>query len=459
MANALRVAPTTVRRRVFDLALPAVGEQLLNTLVGLADIFLVGNLSLAASAALGYSSATGLAAVGLANQMIWLVTVLFIAMGVGSTALIARATGAGDTAGQQNILRQSMLVGLVAGIAGGLAVWLLGRPFLLALNAPAEVLPLSETYLLSIAAAFPTGGLLFVGMACMRGVGDTRTPLFLMLGVNGSNIVITWLLVNGNLGLPALGVTGAAIGTALARGGGGIVLIALLLRGHSGLRLTRDLRPDRDILQRLARIGLPAAGEQLIFQSALLLFVRFVTGLGTVAYAAHNVTIAIESLSFLPGMGYAAAASALVGQALGARDPQLAEDYAYESLWQGGLMMSCAGLVMVLFPRSLLSLFVNDPAVIETAVGPLRAAGLVQPALAVSFIVLGALRGAGDTRWPLLSRLMTTWGLRLPLTLLLVGQFEMGMVGIWLAMCTDFTSQAILSIWRFSSGRWQRIEV
>ncbi len=449
----------STRRQVRNLALPAVGEQLLNTAVGLADVFLVGHLSVQAAASLGYTSAIALASTGLANQLIWLLTVMFISLAIGSTALIARASGAGDQAAIQNILRQSILVGLVLGLLTSLLIIPLARPFLQLLDAPASVLPYSEQFLFVVAPSFLPASLLFVGMACMRGIGDTRTPLYVMLGVNVVNIVISWLLINGNLGFPTLGANGAALGSAISRGGGGLVVLALLLRGRSGLRLSLDLRPDWSILRRILKIGTPSAGEQLLFQGALLIFIRFVTGLGAVSYAAHNVTITIESISFLPGMGYAAAASTLVGQALGARSTRRAEEFVYEALWQGGLMMSILGAIMVLFPHQLLSLFVNDPAVIEAAVAPLRAAGMIQPALAVSFILLGGLRGAGDVRWPLLSRIISTWAIRLPITLLLVGMLDMGLAGVWLAMSADFTAQALLSLWRFSSGRWQRIEV
>lgn len=448
-----------IRRRVFNLALPAVGEQLLNTAVGLTDVYLVGNLSAQATAYLGYSSATALAGAGLSNQMIWLVTVLFIAFGIGSTALIARASGAEDRAGMQQILRQSVFIALGVGLFSTVLVLLLARPFLLMLNAPADVLPLGEQYLYIIALTLVPAALLFIGNACLRGVGDTRTPLYVMLGVNGVNITLSWLLINGNLGMPVLGIAGAALGTAIGRGGGGLVVIALLLRGRSGLRLVPDWRPDFQIVRRILRIATPSAGEMLLFQGALLIFTRFVTSMGTVAYAAHSVTINIESLSFLPGLGYAAAASTLVGQSLGARSPRQAEDCAYEALWQGGLMMGLAGLMMVSIPAQLLALFVNDPAVIAAGITPLRAAGLVQPALAVGFILSGGLRGAGDTRWPLYSRLITTWGIRLPLTALLVSWLGWGLGGIWLAMCTDFTVQALLCLWRFRSGKWQRIEV
>lgn len=449
----------SLRGQVFRLAFPAVGEQVLNTLVGVADIYLVGNLGAEAARDLGYSSVVALNSVGLGNQMIWLVTVLFIAVGIGSTALIARATGAGELQDVQRFLRQSMLIALIVGLLGLLSIFLLAPPFLLLLGASAEVLPHGVAYLQVISISMILAAPLFIGMACMRGAGDTRTPLYIMLGVNGVNVFITWLLVNGQMGFPALGVLGAATGSAIARGGGGIVVIGLLRRGCSGLQLEFNLRPDMHIIRRLLRIGMPTAGEQFIFHAALLIFTRFVTGLGEVAYAAHIATINIESFSFLPGFGYAVAASTLVGQALGAQSPERAEKLAYESLWQGMAMMSLLGAVMVAFPHTLLALLVNDPAAVEAGTTPLLVAGLVQPTLAVGFILNGGLRGAGDTRWPLLTRLLTTWGIRLPLTVLLVSVLGFGLNGIWLAMCTDFTGQALLALWRFGSGRWQEIEV
>jgi MATE family multidrug resistance protein len=447
------------RRRVFNLALPAVGEQLLNTLVGLADVYLVGNMSAATIAALGYSSATALTAAGLGNQFTWIMMVLFMGVGIGATALAARAVGAGDRELLGRIVRQAMILSALVGLVACVLGLLLAEPFLALIDAPAETREIGAAYIHLNALGFVPAALLLGGTALLRGSGDTRTPLVVMLGVNAVNIAVSWLLINGRLGLPTLGVEGAAIGAAVARGLGGLVIFAMLLRGHAGLRLRLDPRPDRETMGRLLHVGLPTAGEQFIFQAALLIFVRFVTDLGTTAYAAHNLTLTIESLSFLPGSGYAVATSALVGQALGARKPRDAEGYAYEALLQGGLMMTFLGAVMVAFPAPLVGLFIDDPAVIADAAPILRAAGLVQPALAVSFITLGALRGAGDTRWPLLSRLVTTWLVRLPLTFLAVGWLGMGLNGVWLAMCADFTLQAILALLRFRSGKWERIEV
>jgi len=446
------------RAHVFRLAFPAVGEQVLNTLVGLADTFLIGHLSLQAAARLGYDSATALASVGLANQIVWLFTIFFMAVSVGSTALIARAKGAGDMATANQVLRQSLLIGLACGALTTVLGLALAPQFMQLLGAGPDVQPHGADFLRIAAITFAPASLLFIGTAALRGVGDTRTPLFVMLGINVVNILVSWLLINGNMGFPVLGVVGTATGAALARGGGGLVLMALLLRGRSGLRLTLDLRPHRETLDRIVRIGLPSGIEQLVFQGALLIFVRFVTGLGTVAYAAHNVVLSIESLSFLPGMGYAIAASALVGQSLGARRPDLAETDSYESLWQGGLMMTLLGVVMLLFPHDLIGLFASDPAVADTGAAAMRIAGAFQPFLATNFIMSGSLRGAGDTRWPLYIKLISTWGLRLPLTILLMG-WAWGLTGIWVAMGADFAVQAALALWRFRLGSWKTLRV
>jgi putative MATE family efflux protein len=448
----------SLRQTVLWLALPAVGEQILNTLVGLADTFLVGHLNGEVAARLGYTSSAALAGVGLASQIVWLITVMFIAVSVGSTALIARARGAGDTTTADRVLRQSLIVGLLMGLLATIVGITLAGPAVALLGAGADVLPRGVTFLRIAATTFAPAALLFIGAASLRGAGDTRTPLYVMLGVNVVNILLSWLLINGNLGAPALGVAGSAIGAAVARGGGGIVLIGLLVRGRSGLKLTLDLRPDWEMLRRIVRIGAPSGGEQLVFQGALLLFVRFITSLGTAAYAAHNVVINIEALSFLPGMGYAIAASTLVGQGLGAGRAHEAEASAYEALRQGGLMMTVLGTIMVMFPHQLIGLFVADPLVAEVGAPIMRIAGLVQPLLAINFIMSGALRGAGDTRWPLYTKLISTWGARLPLVIAALA-LGLGLTGVWFAMATDFAIQAALALWRFRRGKWKTMHV
>lgn len=458
-AAAALTSGSDLRRTVFLLAMPAVGEQMLNMLVGLTDNYLVGHLDPAVAAELGYGRATALASVGLGNMVAWITTILFMGIAVGATAVVARRTGEGDHAGAEEALRQSMLLVMVGGaLAMGIAL-LWGQGILEMLGATSEVAQVGGGYLRIVALSFIPAAMMFGGTAALRGAGDLRSPLYLMGFVNVTNTLLSWLLVNGALGMPALGVDGSAWGTMVGRSLGGILLVALLLRGHFPLRLRLSLRPNVAVMRRIVQVGLPFAADQLIFQSAAIVVVRLITGLGTASYAAHTITMNIESISFLPGLGFAAATTTLVGQALGAGDPDRARRSTYEALFQGGLIMWVLGLFMFFLPATLVTIMTPEPAVIREALTPLRIAGLGQPLLATFFIINGALRGAGDTKYPMYVRLITSWGLRMLVALFLVGHLGFGLEGIWLAMACDWVGHSFLALWRWRSGKWQYVKV
>ena len=445
------------RRRVLRLALPAVGEQFLNLLVGLVDTFLVGHLAVAAAATLGYGSAEALAAVGLSGYVIWATTTLFIAAAVGATALIARASGAQDAAEANAAMRQGLLLAGLMGVVAFATIITFAEPIMRALGAPPAVQPLGVQFLRTTSFSMVFAGFLFVGNAALRGAGDTRTPLLVMLVVNGLNIIIAALLVNGRWGFPALGVQGTALGAAFGRGVGGLLVLLILVRGRGGLKLDRLPRPDWSMIKRLINVGLPAGGEQLAFQAALVLFARLIAGLGTVAFAAHNTVITIESISFLPAQGFAIAATTLVGQGLGAQDPRQARWSGNEAFRQAVVFMGLMGLAFILVPGLFLRLLVTDPAVVAAGVTPLRTVGIIQPLLGANFVFSGALRGAGDTRFPLWIKLFSPWLLRLPLAFLLVPY--LGLTGAWIAMSLDLAVQGLLAWWRFRGNRWERMRV
>jgi putative MATE family efflux protein len=439
------------------LAIPAVGEQFLNMLVGLVDTYLVGNIAVAAATALGYGPAEGLAAVGLSNYVVWIVTTLFMAGAVGSTAVIARATGAQNEGEANAALRQSLILGLLMGVIGFGAMYGLAPMWMRLFGAEAEVVPLGVSYLRIVGLSMPLAGIMFVCNAALRGAGDTRTPLMVMFLVNGINIIISWLLVNGQLGLPTLGVAGSAWGTMLGRVIGGIVVVAVLLRGRGVLRIDRLPRFEWNMMWRITRIGLPTGAEMFIFQAALIAFVYFISQLGTVAYAAHNIVITAESISFLPGFGFAIAATTLVGQNLGAENVKRARRSGEEAFMQSAIFMGFMGLLFVLFPEGILSILTRDQAVVEAGTMPLRMVGVIQPLLAANFVYAGALRGAGDTTRPLLIKLIVPWLVRLPLAYALIPL--LGLSGAWLAMSIDLGLQGMLAWWFFQGGKWERVKV
>lgn len=441
-----RLAPERTQR-VLALALPAVGEQLLNMAVGLIDTFMVGHLG-----------ASAVAAVGLSNQAIMLATTFFSAVATGVTALVARHTGAREPEGANVILHQGYLVGALLGVITTALALAFSGPIMTALRAPADVISPGGSYLRIASTIFVSAAWLFIGNAALRGAGDTRSPMKIMLVVNLVNIVVAYLFIYGPGPFPQWGVAGSALGAAAGRGTGGLLVTALLWRGRVGLKLRlASLVPDPAQLRRIANIGLPAGAELLMMRLGMMAYVTTVAALGTKAYAAHQLALQGESLAFMPGFGFATAATTLVGQGLGAGDPRRARADGYLARRMAIILMVAMGVIFFVFAGPIIDLFIDDPEVVQLGIWPLRLVAFSQPALATMMVLSGGLRGAGDTRATLVITATGLWGVRLPLALLLTG--PLGLIGAWIAMGVDLQVRG-LGMWlRFRSGKWAGIRV
>jgi putative MATE family efflux protein len=418
-------------------------------MVSIVDTMLVGHLG-----------ASALAAVSLATQWTFLAVTLFSAVSTGATALVARSVGGGDWDTANRTVRQSVLVGLGIGLAATALAMLFAEPALMVMGAEPEVLPQGVTYLRIASSIFAFSALMFVGNACLRGAGDTRMAMMVMVVVNVLNIAVSWTAINGPFGLPKMGVAGSALGAAVGRAVGGLLVIGVLIRGRLGLRL--DLghwQPDLDIVRRVLRVGLPTGVERVIMRLGVMAFVRVIAGLGTVAVAAHSVTLRAESLSFMPGFGFAVAGTTLVGQGLGAGDPKRAERSGYLTYQLAATLMSVMGVVFILAPGPLIGLFTDDLAVVHMATTPLRMVGFIQPFLAASMVFAGNLRGAGDTRVPMVITGLGVWIIRVPIAALLILGLGMGLNGAWVGMCTDQLLRGTAFYLRFRSDHWKRVTV
>ncbi|MEO7001305.1 MAG: MATE family efflux transporter [Ktedonobacterales bacterium] len=457
----LELTDRELRRRVWSLSGPAIGEQLLALGVGVSDTFLSGHLSTYAGHILGYGQATAVAAVGAAGLITWIVLTAFFSINIGVTALVARATGAQDRSLAGRAAAQGALLGLVAGIAMLLLAAPLADVITLALGVNGQVATLAADFIRVWSLGMPAAGIGSACTAAMRGAGDTRRPVLVMLFVNGVNVVASWLLLNGasQFGLAPIGVVGSAVGAATGWVFGAILAVILLARAHpQAPRLTRPaLRPDFALARRILHVGLPSALELIIFQLGVLSFNREVVALGPIPYAANTTINTVESLGTLPAVGFSVAATALVGQALGARNPGLARRATLAAMRPCIVMMVALGTIAVLAPRIMLGLFVADPTVLSAGDVAMRISLMILPASGITFVLNGALRGAGDTKFPVLTRTVGPWGLRLPLTLLLLPL--LGLPGGRLAMAMDFWTQAGLAWWRFRSGRWRKARV
>ncbi|HJQ83898.1 MAG TPA: MATE family efflux transporter, partial [Candidatus Binatia bacterium] len=262
------------------------------------------------------------------------------------------------------------------------------------------------------------------------------------------------------LGFPALGVAGAGAATALAFTAGAGLGLVLLARG--GLVLTLRVRPVRlrmDVVRRVLRIGVPAAIEHLLMQVGFFLYIVFAAHHGTAPVAAYFIGVRILALSFLPGFGFAAAAATMVGQGLGAGRPEDAERSARAAVRLAMTLMSAAGVVIFLAARPIARLFVDDETVVGDAVSFIRVLAVAQPLMAIDFTLGGALRGAGDTRFPLLTVLAGFYVCRLGVAYLVTFSLGLAVVWLWLALLGDYAMRCALKGQRFESGAWKLIRV
>jgi len=418
------------------------------TFVNMADMIMVGRLGPAA-----------IAAVGLTNQPVFFAMAAFIALNVGTTAVIARAIGAGDDDVASDAMRQSLILVVIMGLAVSVLGFVFAGHVLEFMGAEPDVLPMGVSYMKIIASG---GVFMVVSMsltAALRGAGDTKSPMKANMVANVSNVIGNYLLIYGKFGFPKLGVAGAALATTIARSIAFFLLLKVVISGNSHLHLRGPFRLNRELLERIIRVGMPSAVEQIVLRGGQLVYVKIVAGFGTTVIAAHQIGMNIMNLSFMPGTAFAIAATTLVGQGLGAGMPDLAEDWARETRRMGTVVSCCMALLFILFGKYIAMLYTNDPEVIARTAVVLRILGLVQPAQSTQFILAGGLRGAGDTKWPLYSTAIGVWVFRVAVGYLLAVVMGMELVGAWMGMAVDQLARSTIIAFRFRSGKWKMAKV
>jgi len=434
----------SLQRRVLGLAAPVIGENLLQTLLGVVDTILVAGLG-----------AVALAGVGSALQVILVLIAALTALSVGASVLVAQAYGAGDLTAASRYAQQSLLWSVIFSIPLAILGLLFSVPILGLFGLEADVTQVAAQYLHVTLGTVTAIMVLLIGGGVLRGAGDSRTPMLITALANVLNVSLTYTLIYGHFGLPALGAVGSAWGTFLSRLIGALILIWVLLKGRNGVRIGLGFswRPQLHVAREVLRIGLPAALEELLVIMAFATLTPVVAGLGTVALAAHRVVINVLSLSFLPGIGFGLAATALVGQSIGARKPQEARAITSIALRWAVIWMGALGAIFLFFAPQIMSLYSDDPQMIAQGAAAIRVVALTQPLWAGSFVFAGALRGTGNTRLPLVITGVAMWAV-VGLGFLAVTLVQQNLVAIWTAFLIvgPFETAAFALAWRW----WRR---
>ncbi len=441
---------TKMSQTVWRLAWPVIVEMMLLTFVGIVDMAMVGQL--------GPSS---IAAVGLGMQIVMLATSAFAAIRTGTTALIARHIGAEDSEGAHLIARQS--VTMTALLTGSTFVlfYVFARQGLVLLGAEPEVVNLGISYVRwrSFGLIFSLTTMIFTSM--LRGCGDTKTPMYVNIVVNIINPILNYIFIFGHLGMPRMGVAGAAIATAIAQIIGCVLIVRVITTGNKKIKLsvTDNYKLRKKPVKRILNIGIPAMIEAVFMRFAQIAFTMILTSLGTATYAAHQIAIRAESLSFMPGWGFGVAATTLIGQNLGAKRPDLAEESGYVARNMAIIVSSFMGVLFFLFPVQFVSFFTDDPIVIKQAASALRLVAIAQPAMAINLVLSGGLRGAGDTRWVTIITASSVWLIRLSIAAIGVFYFKLGLIGAWIGMVSDLIIRSIMFSIRYARGKWKHLKV
>jgi putative MATE family efflux protein len=429
---------------IWELAWPTIVGNLLYSTVGMVDIKIVGSLG-----------APAVAAVTTGNRIFFVLQAILMAVTAGTTALVARAWGAGDRDEAERVTRASLWICLGVAALTSLPGILFAEELAGIFRLEAETIALAATFIRWLSCFNVFFAVPFAVGTALRAAGDVRTPLWIGFATNVVNVILVYALVYGRLGFPSLGIAGAAVASGSAFAVGALIFLVLWLRGSLALGVgpPRALEPDR--VRRLVRIGYPAGLEQGVWQGGFILFLWIVSLYGTAPYAAYGIGVSILSFSFVIGFGFSIAASTLVGQHLGAGDPAGAARSGWRATALSVTAMTVFGLAIIAGSQRIASFMIDDPEVARLTVVFIYVLGSVQPLMAMEFTLGGALRGAGDTRFPLYAVLSGLLGVRC----LLAGLFAwhgLSVEWVFAALIADYVVKASMLTLRFRSGRWQR---
>ncbi len=432
-----------MRRRVFSLAWPIIAENGLETMLGIVDTILVSHLAL---------SAVALAGVGSAVQVMQILLSALAALSIGASVLVAQAIGARNLTRASMLARQSLLWSVILSLPLAIGGFLIPGLVIGMFGLEPAAADIGTRYMqVTMGTAVVLTGL-FIGGGVLRGAGDSRTPLIITTIANVVNVPLAYGLIYGQWGLPDMGAVGSAWASFMARGLALIILIIVLWKGRNRAGITIRGRggwlPDLSVAKNILTIGIPAAIEQVITAAAFFVGTIVIGHLGTTVFAANRILFTALSLSFLPGIGFAIAGTALMGQSVGARriaDGATAVKIAtqWAVLWMGSM-----GALIIIFAPQLMMLFTGDAAVIDAGISGLRVISLTMPALAITFVQAGGLRGSGDTRTPMLVFSVGVW-VSVGMGTLLLYTFGGGLVSTSLGWAVTGPIMAVLMWWRF----------
>ena len=450
-----------IHRSIWILAVPMILEMATLSVTQIVDTYWVGKLGSAA-----------LAAVTISMTLRWVLNSMANGLGIGGMAVVARRIGARDRAEADHAAWQAVLLAVFVSIVLGVLGILVAEPVLRILGADADVTALGVPFLRIVFGGLFTLVLVFVINSLLRGAGEARLALWVLVVSQGLTLILEPLLIFGWGPFPDLGVNGSAWAGVLGFGAGVLFQMAILLSGRariaipstvsgatSGRGNLRNLRPDLPLMWHIVKIALPSTAQMTLRSTSRLIVLAIVGLYGTFATAGFGVANRILLVALIPGFGLANAAATLVGQNLGAAKPRRAERSAWwVSAYNAGLLTAFA-VVFLAFARPLVAFFDPTPEVVALGTECLR---IIAPSLifsAIGVVLARGFDGAGNTIPAMFVNLLTLWGMEVPLSYGLSQWTGLGITGVWIGRALANTANGLLFALWFRLGRWKKREV
>lgn len=439
----------SMRRAVFMLAIPMILEMCMESVFAVVDIFFVGRLGKDAAAT-----------VGLTEAFLMIIYSIAIGLSMAATAMVARRVGEKNIEEASRSAMQAVILALVCTVVISVLGLIFAEEILRLLDAPETVLAIGVPYARTMLGGCVVIIMLFLINGIFRGAGDAGIAMRSLWLANICNIILCPVLIFGWGPVPALGLTGAAVATTTGRGIGVCYQAFHLIKGKGLLNIKLShCVPKVQILKSLINVATTSTLQFLISTASWLFLARIIAGFGSNAIAGYTIALRIISFFILPAWGLSNAAATLVGQNLGAKEPDRAEKSVWITAKYNMIFMAIVTVIFVFFAKPIVSAINNEPEVVAVAIQALQIVSLGYIAYGLGMVLMNAFNGAGDSRTPTYINLAGFWGFQIPLAYILAIYFDLGPKGVFLAIVIAETALTIATYLIFKKGYWKKVKI
>jgi len=449
-----------IRKDIMKLALPILTEQVFVISMGTINTMMAGHIGKEA-----------VSAIGMVDSLNFIFIAFFSALAVGGTVVVAQFVGQGNIKKANAAMKQALYSGFALAFLVTIITWTLRVPIINALFGSADPLVIKNTnlYLGITLLTYPLISIDLVANGILRGAGDTKTPMTITIFMNFINIIFSYLFIYGiniqnqhfNILLPGMGIKGAALGIALARSIGAIVILSVLLRGSRIIKLTKvfKFKFNKELLKPIFSVGIPASLESLLFNLGKLITQIYIVSMGTSIIASNAISNSISNMINIPGNAFSIAATAIVGQLIGRKKFKEAENSLKYLVFFSSACLGIIGLSTAPFAKAICSLYSPNIDVINLSAKLMRINAVFVIFWPFSFVLPSGFKGAGDVKYTLATSIIGMWVFRITLGYLLGISLKLGLVGVWLGMYTDWLVRGTLYYIRLINGKWKNHRV